>query len=184
MKWLVHEWRLLSRSRLAVAGLALLLALSALAVVLGTREIERERRTIARLTTLHQEDLAAQARKVVRGADAGSAAYYTFHHTWDPPSGAAFLAIGLRDASPYVLRVRALALQAQLHEGESFNPELALAGRFDFVFVLVYLAPLFLIALLYDLVTGERQAGRLTTLLSLPGAGRRPDPTGPSSPRP
>lgn len=35
-----------------------------------------------------------------------------------------------------------------------FNPEQALAGRFDFAFVLVYLAPLILIALLYDLVSG------------------------------
>ncbi|MGJ7493176.1 DUF3526 domain-containing protein [Variovorax sp. ZT4R33] len=173
MNGLVHEWRLLARSRLTVASLALLLVLSALAVVLGTREIDREHRTIARLTALQQQDLTAQARKYVHGADAGSAAYYTLHATWDPPSSAAFLAIGLRDASPYVLRVRALALQAQLHEGESFNPELALAGRFDFAFVLVYLAPLFLIALLYDLVTGERQAGRLVTLLSMPDAGRR-----------
>lgn len=173
MNRLAHEWRLLARSRLTVASLALLLALSALAVVLGTREIDREHRAIARLTALQQEEMTAQAGRYVQGADAGSAAYYGFHATWDPPSSAAFLAIGLRDASPYVLRVRALALQAQLHEGESFNPELALAGRFDFAFVLVYLAPLFLIALLYDLVTGERQAGRLVTLLSMPDAGRR-----------
>jgi ABC-2 type transport system permease protein len=69
--------------------------------------------------------------------------------------------------------VRALALQAQLHEGETFNPELALAGRFDAAFVLVYLLPLFLIALLHDLVSSEWQSGRLATLMALPGAGRR-----------
>jgi len=72
-----------------------------------------------------------------------------------------------------VLRVRALALQAQLHEGETFNPELVLAGRFDWAFVLVYLAPLFLIALLHDVVSGERRAGRLVTLMALPGGGAR-----------
>lgn len=59
-----------------------------------------------------------------------------------------------------MLRVRALALHAQFHESEVFNPELALAGRFDLAFVLVYLVPLFLIALLYDQVSSERQAGR------------------------
>lgn len=173
MSWLGHEWRLLSRSWLALAALALLLGLSALAVISGTREVAREHASIARLAALQQEELDAQARKYVQGADAGSAAYYTFHTTWDPPSSAAFLAIGLRDASPYVLRVRALALQAQLHEGESFNPELALAGRFDFAFVLVYLMPLFLVALLHDLVSGERQAGRLGTLLAMPAAAPR-----------
>ncbi|MGJ7498524.1 DUF3526 domain-containing protein [Variovorax sp. RT4R15] len=173
MSWLAHEWRLLARSRLALTALALLLVLSTLAVLSGTREVARQRQTIARLAGLQQQDLAAQARNYTRGGDPGSAAYYTFHSTWDAPSPTAFLALGLRDAAPYVLRVRALALQAQLHEGESFNPELALAGRFDFAFVLVYLAPLFLIALLYDLVSGERRAGRLGTLRAMPGGGRR-----------
>jgi ABC-2 type transport system permease protein len=172
MSWLAHELRLLLRSKLAVAAFVLLTVLSVLAVLSGMREVERQRQTIARLAVLQQQDLAAQARKYVDGAEAGSAAYYTFHATWDAPSPTAFLALGLRDAAPYVLRVRALALQAQVHEGESFNPELALAGRFDFAFVLVYLAPLFLIALLYDLVSGERRSGRLGTLLALPGAGR------------
>ncbi len=172
MNWLAHEWRLLRRSRLALMALALLLLLSALAVLSGLREVDRQQQTITRLAGLQQQDLAAQARKYTRGGDAGSAAYYTSHNTWDSPSSTAFLALGLRDAAPYVLRVRALALQAQLHEGESFNPELALAGRFDFAFVLVYLAPLFLIALLYDLVSGERRSGRLDTLLAMPGSGR------------
>jgi ABC-2 type transport system permease protein len=173
MSWLAQEWRLLVRSRLVLTALALLLVLTGLAVLSGTREVARQQQTIARLAALQQQDLASQARKYADGGNAGSAAYYTFHGTWDAPSATAFLALGLRDAAPYVLRVRALALQAQLHEGESFNPELALAGRFDFAFVLVYLAPLFLIALLYDLVSGERRSGRLGTLLAMPGAGRR-----------
>lgn len=173
MNWLGHEWRLLLRSRLALLALALLLLLSALAVASGLREVARQQQTLARLAGLQQQDQAAQARRYTQGGDAGSAAYYSFHPSWDPPSASAFLALGLRDAAPYVLRVRALALQAQLHEGESFNPELVQAGRFDFAFVLVYLAPLFVIALLYDLVSGERRAGRLDTLLAVAGAGRR-----------
>jgi ABC-2 type transport system permease protein len=172
MSWISHEWRLLMRSRLALMALLLLLGLSALAVWSGVREVSRQQQTIARLAGLQQQDLAVQARKYSGGGDPGSAAYYTFHNSWDAPSSSAFAALGLRDAAPYVLRVRALALQAQLHEGESFNPELALAGHFDFAFVLVYLAPLFLIALLYELVSGERRSGRLGTLLALPEAGR------------
>lgn len=172
MSWLTHEWRLLWRSRLAMAGLLLLLALTTLAVFSGLREIARQQQTITHLAQLQQQELTAQQPKLMHKVDAGAVAYYTFHGTWDAPSQAAFLAIGLRDTAPYVLRVRALALQAQLHEGEVFNPELALAGRFDFAFVLVYLAPLILIALLYDLISGERAAGRLATLRALPGTAR------------
>ena len=173
MSWLRHEWRLLTRSRLALCALALLLLLSTLAVLSGLREISSQRQTLDRLAQMQQQEMAAQAGRHAQSGDAGSVAYYGFHSTWDAPSSTAFLALGLRDAAPYVLRVRALALQAQLHEGESFNPELALAGRFDFAFVLVYLAPLFLIALLYDLVSGERESGRLGTLQAMPGSGRR-----------
>jgi ABC-2 type transport system permease protein len=164
MTSLRHEWRLLSRSRWAMASLA---------VVSGLREVERQRDTIARLIALQRQELAVQGPQLAAGGDAGSVAYDSFLATWDPPTPATFLALGLRDMTPHVLRVRALALQAQLHEGETFNPELALAGRFDAAFVLVYLLPLFLIALLHDLVSSERQSGRLATLMA-PGWRRPP----------
>lgn len=169
--WLAHEWRLISRSRLALGALLLLLALSTLAVVMGTREVARQHQTIAHLADLQRQELTTQQPKLTARGDPGTVAYYAFLATWDEPSSAAFMALGLRDTTPHVLRVRALGLQAQLHEGETFNPELALAGRFDFAFVLVYLVPLFLIVLLYDLVSSERHAGRLATLMALPGAG-------------
>ncbi|MEN5266305.1 DUF3526 domain-containing protein [Stenotrophomonas sp. TWI587] len=169
MSWLIHEWRLLLRSRLSMVALLLLLGLTGVAVWSGLHEIERQQQTIARLAPLHEQDVAVVAAQYAEGGDAGSPAYYTFYNTWDAPSHAAFLAMGLRDAAPYVLRVRALGLQAQLYEGEVFNPELALPGRFDFAFVLIYLVPLFVIALLHDLVSVERQSGRLRLLLSLPG---------------
>jgi ABC-2 type transport system permease protein len=172
MSWLSHELRLLARSPVSAWALGLLWLLASLAVASGSWEIARQRDTLARLSALQQAELAALAAKPQVAHDAGAAAYYSFHSTWDPPTAAAFLALGMRDSAPYVLRVRALALQSQLHEGESFNPTLAVAGRFDLAFVLIYLAPLVLIALLHDLVDAERRAGRLGTLMALPH-GRR-----------
>jgi len=164
----MYELRLILRSQLSVMTLLLLLLLSGLSVCSGLHEIARQHQTIAHLAPLHEADAAATFVRHAHNGDAGSMAYYTFYNTWDTPSNAAFLALGLRDVAPYVLRVRALGVQAQLYDGETFNPELALPGRFDFSFVLIYLAPLFVIALLHDLVSTERQAGRLHWLLSLP----------------
>jgi len=163
------ELRLILRSRLSLCALLLLLLLSSIAVWSGLHETQRQRQTIEHLAVLHEQDVAAVAAQYAGEPDAGNAAYFTFYNIWDAPSHAAFLALGMRDVAPYVLRVRALGLQAQIHEGETFNPELALPGRFDFAFVLIYLAPLFVIALLHDLMSGERHAGRLRLLLSLPG---------------
>ncbi|MEJ8631470.1 DUF3526 domain-containing protein [Sphingomonas sp. I4] len=167
-----HELRLLLRSRMASIALVLLGVLSIAAVAAGMAEIARQRAAIDAVAAAQAEDVGAIATFVDREKDAGSAAYYTFHPTWDMPAPLAFAAIGMRDVAPYILRVRALGLEAQIYDGDTFNPELALPGRFDFAFVLVFLAPLFVIALFHDLKSGEREAGRARMLGALPGARR------------
>ncbi len=161
--WL-HELRLFLRQRLALPLLLLMFALSAASVWAGMAEVSHQRDVIARIQPKQAADVAAVAAWVSKDGDPGNAAYYTFHATWDSPSGLAFAALGQRDVAPYVLRVRALALEGQIHESENYNAEMALPGRFDWAFVLTYLVPLFLIALLHDLKSGEREAGRLTLL--------------------
>ena len=168
----MHEIRLLLRSRMAAIALLLLAVLSAAAVTAGMAEMARQRAAIDAVAPAQAEDIAAVATHVDREKDAGSAAYYSFHPTWDAPAPLAFAAIGMRDVAPYILRIRALGLEAQIYDGDTFNPELALPGRFDFAFVLVFLAPLFAIALFHDLKSGEREAGRARMLDAMPGARR------------
>lgn len=165
-----HEWRLLMRSRVAAWLTISLATLCVLAVVNGLHEVDRQRAEIAKLIPLAQADLDRVRKQYATQGDPGYAAYFGFHLTMNPPAPLAFAALGQRDYSPFVLRVRALALQAQLHDSETFNPVSALAGRFDFAFVLVFLAPLFVIALFHDLFSGEREAGRWRSLASLPFA--------------
>lgn len=164
------ELRLILRSKLAVASLALLFILSALAIWSGLANVARAERTIARVTAAQQQDFAQVAKTYGRpDGDPGYAAYYTFLLTADRPSPLAFAAIGQRDVQPNVLRIRALGLQQQLYESETINAELALPGAFDWAFVVIYLAPLVAIALAHDFIAGEREAGRLRLLLSMPG---------------
>ena len=169
MRVWAYELKLLLRARLALVALVLLALLTSAAVGAGMAEVARQRAAIARIAPAQAEDIGAIAAWVDEKKDAGSAAYYSFHPTWDPPSPLAFAALGMRDVSPYILRVRALGLEAQIYDGDTLNPELALPGRFDFAFVLVFLVPLFVIALLHDLASGEREAGRERTLAALPG---------------
>lgn len=166
-----HELRLLLRSKVSAAALVLLLMLSLLSVWTGLAATDRQNATIDRVAAAQGRDLAAVAKQYGKpDSEAGNAAYYTFHLTFDRPSSLAFAAMGQRDIQPYVLRVRALGLQAQLYETETVNPELALPGPFDFAFVLIYLAPLAVIVLMHDLISGEREAGRLRVLSALPAA--------------
>ena len=171
MTLFLHEVRLLVRQRLTLVSLALLGLLTVAALAAGMAEVARQRAAIAAIPAAQAEDIGAIAAWVDQKKDAGSAAYYSFHATWDPPAPLAFAALGMRDVAPYILRVRALGLEAQIYDGDTFNPELALPGRFDFAFVLVFLSPLFVIALFHDLVSGEREAGRQRTLEALPRGG-------------
>jgi ABC-2 type transport system permease protein len=170
MSALAREAGLLLRSRGALLAMAMLAVLAGLAVGLGLATIARERASIERVIALQQQDEAAVA---AFAEDAGYAAYYTFHPTWNPPSNLAFAALGARDIAPSILRIRALALEGQIYENEASNPELSLPGRFDLAFVVVYLAPLVIFALFHDLWSGEREAGRLAMLEAQPAARRR-----------
>jgi ABC-2 type transport system permease protein len=167
----IHDARLLLRSRIALVASLLLGLFASAAVLAGLHEVSRQQAAIEAVPAAQAQDIAAVAARVLESQDAGSAAYYSFHPTWDAPSALAFAALGMRDVSPYMLRIRALGLEAQIYDGETFNPELALPGRFDFAFVLVFLAPLFVIALFHDLTSSEREAGRLRSLEALPHGG-------------
>lgn len=168
------ELALIVRSRMAMAALALLFAVCAAAVIAGLHAVSLQQATIARALQAQAGEMAAQAdRHNGEGKEAGDTGYYTFHATWDPPAPLAFAALGQRDIQPYLLRVRLLGLQAQLYESENFNAELALPGSFDFAFVLIYLMPLVVIALMHDLVAGERESGRLRLLIATAAADAR-----------
>jgi len=172
MTLIAHEVRLLIRQRLSLFALVLLGLLTIAALVAGIAEVSRQRTEIAAIPAAQAEDIGAIAACVDKEKNPGSAAYYSFHPTWDTPAPLAFAALGMRDVSPYILRVRALGLEAQIYDGDTFNPELALPGRFDFAFVLVFLAPLFVIALFHDLMSAEREAGRQRMLEALPHGGK------------
>lgn len=163
---LIREARFMARDRAALVWLALALALSVAAVGFGIAEVREQRATIA---VLIAEDAADRANAIAGQSDWGGAAYNAFHLTYAPPSAFAFAALGQRDASPWVHRVRMLALEGQIHEADTRNADFGLVGRFDFAFLAASVAPLLLILLLYDLRSGERVAGRHDLLLATAG---------------
>ncbi len=170
MSGLGRELWFLWRDRAAKVWLLIGFAAAGLAVVFGLMEIAAQRNTLERLQAADEieRSVTTQAHR----DDWGSAAYYTFHLTYDPPGEFAFAALGQRDVSPWKHRIRLLALEGQIHETDAANPDFALIGRFDFAFVAALIAPLILIMLLHDLRAGERASGRYD-LLSVTSADAR-----------
>lgn len=155
---MMRELRFMLRDKAVWVWLSLAFVFSITAVVLGLAEVSQQRAEIAELTQLDQIE-----REVTLSdqSDWGSAAYYTFYITFDPPSDFAYAAIGQRDVSPWKHRIRMLALEGQIYETDANNPDFALIGRFDFAFIASIIAPLLVVLLLFDLRSGEQIAGRL-----------------------
>ncbi len=76
--------------------------------------------------------------------------------------------IGHRDLYPYYFRVSTLSAENFINEDEIENPLNLLAGRFDVAFVIVFVLPLFILAVSYDVISGEREDGTLSMLMSQP----------------
>jgi len=119
----------------------------------------------------HEETLYKQQQLLAHShqgkIEAGDVGYYVFHHVYHHPTDWSFIALGNRQVTPYVQRIRLLGLQSQLYDGESHHPEYVMLGAFDYSFWLVFFSPLLCIALMHDLKASEFQAQRLLFLNSV-----------------
>ncbi len=85
-----------------------------------------------------------------------------------PPAPLAAVSIGQSDLLPYYFKINTRSQQTFTSNDEIENPTNLLAGRFDLAFVIIYLLPLLILALSYNFLSGEREAGTLQMLLSQP----------------
>jgi ABC-2 type transport system permease protein len=153
------ELKQLLRGWTVATGLVLLILAGLIAVHHGRTSIERQRATLARASDLQREQHLAVLGPAPADANAGDQLYYLFFHTAHEPSDWAPIAIGLRDVQPFNVKVRLLALHGQLYDADLSNPLLAAFGNFDLSFVLVFLTPILVIAVSYDVLSSERERG-------------------------
>ncbi len=158
-----RETKFLAKQRNLQLLFATIFVLSCFAVWSGISETTSQITTIERLI---EKDTIDREGVLAKQSDYGSAAYYSFHLTYSSPSNMAFAAIGQRDIYPWKHRIRMLAIEGQIYETDADNPELSFLGRFDFAFLVSVLLPLFVILLLHDIRSVEREAGRYDLLVT------------------
>ena len=126
MTSLLLEMRYALREQSVRAAL-LFVCIAGYALLTGAMEISQQ----LEIQSLKQEAYADQRVTLAEQADAGGAAYYVQHLTYDPPSRLAFAALGTRPDLPWKHRIRMLALEGQIYEADTGNPELSRLGRLD-----------------------------------------------------
>lgn len=142
-----------------------------------------QREAVATLTSADSVRLAALEQSLTRRSagdttvsvpPAGAlGATGATRHAVLPLAPLAPLAVGASDLYPYYARVSVRSKQSFMTSEEVENPHNLLAGRFDLVFVIVYILPLFLLALTYNVVSAEREQGTMALWLSQPVVARR-----------
>ncbi|MCC5927136.1 MAG: ABC transporter permease subunit [Bacteroidetes bacterium] len=83
------------------------------------------------------------------------------------PKPLAALAAGQSDLFPYYGKVT-LTNRVAMRDNAFENPVMQVTGQFDFAFVLVWLIPLFVIVLGYDVLSREKESGTYALLQSQP----------------
>lgn len=153
------EIRRIVRSPTLVVAIAVWVAAALAATWNGARVIERQEHQLAASDQVQRAQHEAVLELLPPTASAGDQLYYLTHHTRHHPSTWAPLSVGQRDLRSFNIKLRLLALHGQLYDGDIVSPLLAALGTFDLAFVLVALAPLLVVALCHDVVSGEREAG-------------------------
>ncbi len=181
------EWLQLRREPAAWALLGSVWLVMLLALASGTSFTRSQQLSLAEVQRKEAE--ALQRAKAARPRSAGDTTGFAYYYDPTDLRGYAFnlheayavklpaplsaLAIGDADLLPAYQRVRADALPA---EGEGYEHEhpLRLAlGRFDLVFVVLWVMPLALLALVHPVLSVERQSRRLALMQLHAGGGAR-----------
>lgn len=180
------EWRLLHRDVGAWLALVLVLSCTVAALLNGQQRLAERSAIVAAAQADERQrlqTLATQLARTAQAAQAGTAAAPVeawrdpgnpvsvgrgigapIVHLADAPLGVA--AIGLSDLYPATFRVAVGSRDRFLFAEEIANPLHLATGSFDLVFVTVYLLPLVLLALSYNVLSGEREQGTWALTLS------------------
>lgn len=176
-----YDWLLLRANRTLAVSVSLLVLFTAFALWNGAQHVRFQRQTLAAIHDSSQKAYTV-LQTAVRDIEAGKP--YTGNEFQNPqspyPIGAnkgarfatlapeplALVAFGQSDLLPYYYRVTMTKKQSLYHAEEIENAAILYNGNFDVAFVIVYLLPLLIIALSYNVVSSEREQGTLAMLLS------------------
>lgn len=103
-----------------------------------------------------------------QGTNAGAVGSETASYAVLPATGLAALSIGQSDINLSYLPVSMRTIVDVTKDNEIDNPVNLRAGAFDVAFVVIFLLPIFILAISYDLLSSEKERGTLAMVLAHP----------------
>jgi len=161
-----QELQLLRRERLAPWSFVLLVLLLVVAAANGRALLAKQNAMAAALRADYATLVAALREQAGRGVETATAPgalgfSVLANPAVLPPASLGPLAVGQSDLLPAHYPITARGAHTFLTQQELDNPLRLALGNFDVAFVIVWLLPLVIIALSFNLVSGERERGVL-----------------------
>lgn len=166
MVWFLarHEWRVLSASAVVRVVVVVFGAALLVASAIGATRADRERATIAAFEQRGRLSTGAGTASLRADVAANERGWLALL----PPAPLSALAVGQGDVYPNYIKVTARSLDA-LVSGDQIEHPLAVSnGQFDAAFVVLFLYPLLIFAISFDLTATERESGTLRMVLAQP----------------
>lgn len=177
-----HEWTLLWHDKVVYVALPIYALLLAYGVMTGTAWKNVLAKNTAEAVRLADEGFASKVAKVDRilaGQEVFSfaedprlaaplARFKGYEMAAKPPSPTGAIAVGQSDVVVSYQKVQWKPMFKQTNTDEIENPKNLAVGALDLGFILIYLYPLLIIALSYNILSSERENGTQALLLSQP----------------
>jgi ABC-2 type transport system permease protein len=144
-------------SRVVLIGLLIVMLAGLVGIYNGKRHLQRHRANIEQTAHLQQEHI--RRNTVFFNNDMGLLLYYLRFAYVNEANAINGLSIGQRDVNNSIQFINIRNLEAQKYDTDLYNPLNLLVGNLDFGFVLLYLFPLLIIAVTYNLLSEEKESG-------------------------
>jgi len=145
------------RNKAYIISLLILLFAGLCSLYTGKKFLDRNEEIMAKSATYQKNSIAKNVE--LHSDNIGLLLYYVKFNLVNEIPRLAALSIGMRDLNPSIQGVTIRNLEEQKNNSDFFNPANAAVGNFDFSFVMIFLFPLVIIALCYNIISEDQEKG-------------------------
>ncbi len=145
------------RSKTVLLAFGILLFLGVLGIATGKQFLNQKE--IAINKTIEQQEKHLKRQVSFHKDDIGLLSYYLKFSFINPLNSIAGIAIGQSDVNAHIQNVTILNLEGQKYDTDLVNPMRLQAGNLDLSFLIIFLFPLVIIALNFNILSEEEENG-------------------------
>jgi len=145
------------RSKEVRISLVLIMLLGLIGIFIGKRHIIEQQKAINEVTTYQKDHFERYV--TAHNDDLGLLLYYVKFAFINPSNKLNGISIGQSDLNPSIKRITIKTFEAQKHDTDLINPMNLQSGNLDLSFVLIYLVPLLIIVIVFNVLSEETDTG-------------------------